>query len=385
MEPMNPLLLLRRHGQSYWLDNLTRDMLLDGELERRIVHEDCRGVTSNPAIFQKAISEGERYDEEIVRLVDEGLDTSQVYERLVIADIQAACDVLRPVYDASDGGDGFVSLEVSPHLAHRTDATLAEAVRLFEDVDRPNVLIKIPGTPAGVPAVEEALFRGVNVNITLLFSIQAYEAVAEAYLRALERRLEAGLELGSVRSVASFFLSRIDTLTDEWLERRAESVEDGAAALELRGNAAIANAKLAYQSFRRRIESDRWSELQRAGARPQRMLWASTSTKNPEYSDVKYVEPLIGEHTVNTMPERTIQAFRDHGTVSTTVEEGVEEARDAMRRLDAVGVDFDAVTAELLDQGVEKFVKPFDALLETLAERRTAHLERPEPVATTTD
>jgi transaldolase len=344
-------------------------MLVEGTLRHRVETEDLRGVTSNPAIFHKAISGGEEYDEAIDRLAAEGLSVVEIYERLTVADVQGACDVLRPVYDVSQGVDGYVSLEVSPHLAHDTDGTLQEARRLFAAVDRPNVLIKIPGTPAGVQAIEEALFDGLNINVTLLFSIPAYEAIADAYVRALERRLEAGRALDDVASVASFFLSRIDTLTDARLEELADAVDPGARSelVSLRGQAAVANAKLAYQNFRSRIESARWEALAREGARPQRMLWASTSTKDPEYSDVKYVEPLIGPHTVNTMPESTIRAFVDHGTVAETVEEGVDEAHRVMDRLADVGIDFDAVTDALLEQGVEKFVKPFDALLEALA------------------
>ncbi len=373
---MNPLQQLRRHGQSFWLDNLTREMIENGELARRIIEEDLRGVTSNPAIFQKAISEGEEYDEDIARYAAEGLSVAEIYERLTVSDVRAACDVLHEVWESSGGEDGYVSLEVSPHLAHETDATLEEAARLYAAVDRPNVLIKIPGTPEGVPAVRQALFEGINVNITLLFSIGAYEAVAGAYLDALESRLEAGRRATDVASVASFFLSRIDTLTDKKLEALKETV-NGAAAAELddlKGQAAIANAKLAYASFERLISSERWTRLADRGARPQRMLWASTSTKDPAYSDVKYVEPLIGPWTINTMPESTIQAFLDHGRVESTIGDGVERAAWVMSRLAAAGVDFEQVTRELLDEGVEKFVQPYDRLLESLAERRDALL-----------
>jgi transaldolase len=366
---MNPLLQLHTHGQSYWLDNLTREMLVEGTLRHRVETEDLRGVTSNPAIFHKAISGGEEYDEAIDRLAADGLSVLEIYEQLTVTDVQGACDVLRPVYDTSGGVDGYVSLEVSPHLAHDTDGTLQEARRLFAAVDRPNVLIKIPGTPAGVPAIEEALYDGLNINVTLLFSITAYEAIADAYVRALERRVEEGRSIDDVASVASFFLSRIDTLTDARLEAVSDDGDaDGRSELAaLKGQAAVANAKLAYQNFKRRIESERWVALARQGARPQRMLWASTSTKDPEYRDVKYVEPLIGPHTVNTMPESTIRAFVDHGTVADTVEEGVEKAHRVMSCLADAGVDFGSVTDELLEQGVEKFVKPFDALLEALA------------------
>ncbi|MDX1578028.1 MAG: transaldolase [Gemmatimonadota bacterium] len=368
---MNALQRLWDHGQSFWLDNLTRGMLRSGELAERVREQGLRGVTSNPAIFQKAISGGEEYDGDIARFAEAGLDVREIYDRLTIADVRDACDVLREVWEASEGLDGYVSLEVSPHLAHDTEGTLREACRLYEEVDRANVLIKIPGTPEGVPAIRRALAAGVNVNVTLLFSIGAYEAVAEAYLDALEDRLRAGSRVDDMASVASFFLSRIDTLVDEKLEAIREDADPAVASEvgELLGQAAIANAKLAYRSFRRRLTSDRWHRLAEAGARPQRMLWASTSTKDPSYSDVKYVEPLIGPLTINTMPEKTATAFVDHGTVAETVEDGMEEAGRVMERLGAVGVDFDAVTDQLLEEGVEKFVVPFDRLLATLGDR----------------
>lgn len=368
---MNALERLREHGQSFWLDNLTRRMLTSGELARRVAEEGLRGVTSNPAIFHLAISEGEEYDADIARFASEGLDAPRVYERLTVADVQGACDVLRPVWEETDGIDGYVSLEVSPHLAHDTEGTLEEARRLFAAVERPNVLIKIPGTEAGVPAVREALIDGINVNITLLFSLDAYEAVAVAYLDALEERREAGRRVDDVASVASFFLSRIDTETDARLDALAAAADEETAARirELRGGAAIANAKLAYRSFDARLAGERWSKLEADGARPQRMLWASTSAKDPSYSDVKYVEPLIGPWTINTMPESTAQAFLDHGEVDDTVRHDVGEAERVMERLAEVGVDFDDVTRTLLDQGVDKFIAPYDRLLESLEGR----------------
>ena len=370
---MNALQELCRYGQSFWLDNLSRGMIRSGELARRVEEEGLRGVTSNPAIFHKAITEGEEYDEDIAAYGAAGLSVEEAYERLVVADVQAACDVLRPVWEESDGLDGYVSLEVSPHLAHDTDATLSDAVRLAGDVDRGNLLIKIPGTPEGVPAIRQAVFEGISVNVTLLFSLGAYEAIAEAYIEALEQRLDAGRRVDDVASVASFFLSRIDSLTDDRLEAIAAS--DPARADEaraLRGEAAIANAKLAYRSFSERISSDRWERLASRGARPQRMLWASTSTKDPAYRDVKYVEPLIGDLTINTMPESTIEAFLDHGVVADTVADGMAEAATTMERLAAVGIDFDDVTDTLLREGVEKFVVPFDRLLESLEQRLTS-------------
>lgn len=373
----SPLLGLLDHGQSYWLDNLTRGMIDSGALERRVREEGLRGVTSNPSIFQKAITGGTEYDEQIADLMDRRLPVSRIYERLVVDDIRDACDVLRPVYDDSGGTDGFVSLEVSPYLAHDTGGSVEEALRLYDAVDRPNVFIKIPGTDAGVPAVEELLYRGVNVNITLLFSIDAYEAVARAYLRAMERRHEEGKSLDDVASVASFFLSRIDVLVDNVLGHRIRGGTAGDEVSSLMGRAGIANAKLAYGRFRELFGGDRWAALEDAGAHVQRMLWASTSTKDPMYSDIRYVEPLIGPHTVNTLPERTIRAFDDHGTVATTVEDGVDEARRVMQRLSEVGIDFEHVTEQLLHEGVQKFIDPYDSLMATLAERYERHADWP--------
>lgn len=367
---MSALLQLQEHGQSYWLDNLTRGMLVDGGLARRVETEGLRGVTSNPAIFHNAITGSAQYDEDIARFTARGLGVEEVYDRLTIADVQGACDVLRSVWESSGGVDGYVSLEVSPHLANDTEGTVREARHLHEEVARENVLIKIPGTPAGVPAIRQALFEGVNVNVTLLFSIAAYEAVADAHTEALEQRIEAGRPVDDVASVASFFVSRIDALTDRKLGALADAAEGNSARVEaLLGKAAIANAKLAYVGFQRRLATDRWARLARLGARPQRMLWASTSTKNPAYSDVMYVEPLIGDLTVNTLPEKTIDAFRDHGRVAGTLTEGVDEARRTMAELAAVGIELDEVTDQLLAEGVEKFAVPFDQLLASLAER----------------
>lgn len=367
---MSALLQLQEHGQSYWLDNLTRGMLVDGELARRVETEGLRGVTSNPAIFHNAITGSAQYDEDIARFTARGLGVEDVYDRLTIADVQGACDVLRDVWESSGGVDGYVSLEVSPHLANDTEGTVREARRLHDEVARDNVLIKIPGTLAGVPAIRQALFEGVNVNVTLLFSIAAYEAVADAHTEALEQRVEAGRPIDDVASVASFFVSRIDALTDRKLDALADAAEADSARIEaLSGKAAIANAKLAYVGFQRRLATDRWARLARLGARPQRMLWASTSTKNPAYSDVMYVEPLIGDLTVNTLPEKTIDAFRDHGRAAGTLTEGVDEAHRTMAELAAIGIELDEVTDQLLAEGVEKFAVPFDQLLASLAER----------------
>ena len=302
---------------------------------------------------------------------------AEIYEALVVSDIQDACDILRTVYDDTQGADGFVSLEVSPYLAHETHGSIEEARRLFREVDRPNVLIKIPGTVAGVPAIEQLLTEGINVNITLLFSIRAYEAVAEAYMRALERRVEAGQAIDRLGSVASFFLSRIDVLVDELLSHRIRSnatADYRHRPEHLLGRIATANAKLAYQSFKRIVAGERWQALQAKGARFQRVLWASTSTKNPLYSDVKYVEPLIGPGTVNTMPDRTIAAFADHGKVDATVEQGIEESERVLADLEATGIDLDRVTDQLLEEGIQKFIDPFDQLMATLAAERVRFL-----------
>jgi transaldolase len=367
---MNPLVQLMECGQSYWLDNLTRAMIMSGDLKRRVSEEGLRGVTSNPAIFHKAIAGSEDYDAQIRELAAAGKDVAEIYERLVVTDVRDACDVLRPVYDASQGVDGFVSLEVSPHLAHDTEGTMLEARRLFQAVRRPNLLIKIPGTLEGIPAVEEMLYEGMNINITLLFAIGRYEAVAEAYMRAFERRLAQGKGVDRVASVASFFLSRIDVLTDELLGELMKKKANPSAE-RLLGRFANANAKLAYQSFKGMVAGKRWRGLEERGARVQRLLWASTSTKNPRYSDVYYVEPLVGAHTVNTMPNETIAAFADHGrVVKDAVESGVDEARQVLADLRKLGIDPDRVTDQLLREGVQKFIEPFDKLLGTLAEKR---------------
>jgi transaldolase/glucose-6-phosphate isomerase len=368
---MEILLDLLEHGQSYWLDNLTRGMIRDGTLERRVRVEGLRGVTSNPAIFHKAIASSPDYDEQIQVLADEGASVERIYEALVVTDIQEACDVLRPVYDSSEAVDGYVSLEVSPYLVHDTAGSLEEARRLWTAVGRPNLMIKIPGTRAGVPAIEELLYEGINVNVTLLFAVNAYEDVARAYMRALQRRAAEGKTLDSVASVASFFLSRIDVLVDALLAHHVSSSSDSPAAQDLYGLVAVASAKLAYRSYRAMAGETEWQALADSGARPQRLLWASTSTKNPLYDPVRYVEPLIGRDTVNTMPEVTIEAFAKSGQITAdSVEQGVEESERVFRDLARVGIDMTAVNEQLLAEGAQKFLDPFDALLTGLAVRR---------------
>ena len=340
-----------------------------GELSRLIEDDGISGITSNPAIFAAAIEGSDAYDAQIRELADGDTETLALYESLAIDDIRAAADLLRSTFEGSAGTDGFVSLEVNPHLARDTAGTLAEAERLWRAVDRPNLMIKIPGTPEGLPAIEEALCRGININVTLLFSVDAYADVMQAHLRGLERRRAEGLPLAGVASVASFFLSRIDTLIDKQLD--AVSGERKEAAQALRGEAAVASARSAYRLWRGIYSGERWERLAEAGAQVQRPLWASTSTKDPSYPDTKYVEPLVGEMTVNTMPETTIDAFRDHGTVTPgSIEQGVEAAAAVPARLAALGIDLQAATDALVEEGIVKFEKPFDALLANLEEKR---------------
>ncbi len=355
---------LDAQGQSIWLDNLTRDMIRGGRLAG-LIRAGVTGVTSNPAIFHKAISAGEGYDADIRSLAEGGADATAIYEGLAIRDIQDACDLFRPVHEASNGTDGYVSLEVSPHLARNTQGTIDEARRLWAAVGRENVLIKIPGTPEGIPAIQTCLTEGIHVNITLLFSLEAYGAVMEAHLAAMEARMARGLDLANVASVASFFLSRIDSAVDAKLDALGTS-----AATALKGTAAVASAKLAYRAWSAVYSGERWEKLKAAGARVQKPLWASTSTKDPSYPDLKYVEPLIGPFTVNTLPDETLDALLDHGTVAKTVADQVDQAREALTALAGVGIALEAVTDDLVREGIEKFVAPFDTLLAGIDARR---------------
>lgn len=367
MADTNPLHRLHPLGQSVWLDYIRRGLLRSGELADMIARYDLRGVTSNPTIFEQAIVSSDDYDDALQGLAAAGVAPGSAYEALAIDDIQAACDLFRPVYDAADGHDGFVSLEVSPELADDTAATLEEARRLWTAVDRPNLMVKVPGNAAGVPAIESLIAEGINVNVTLLFSLAAYEAVMEAYLRGLERRQQTSQPLSRVASVASFFVSRVDSAIDAQLEALAGRAEDGerkAHLLGLRGKAAVANAQLAYERFQQVFSGDRWEALRQAGAHVQRPLWASTSTKNPAYRDVVYVERLIGPHTVNTMPLATVEAFADHGEAARTVDADYAAARADLAALEAAGIDLDAVTDHLLADGVAKFAKSFRELME---------------------
>lgn len=365
---MNPLKALNDHGQAVWMDYIRRDMLTGGELERLVREDGLTGVTSNPAIFEKAIGGSDEYDDQLGALLAEGgRPVGEIYEALAFEDIRLAADILRPVYDSSAGADGFVSLEVSPHLAYDTEGTLAQAHHLWRSVDRPNLMIKVPATDEGIPAVERLLADGINVNITLMFSLDDYEAVAQAYLRGVERAADPA----GAASVASFFVSRVDSKVDALLE-----ADGRPEALALRGKIGIANSKLAYRRYQEIFEGEPFAALAERGARPQRVLWASTSTKNPAYRDVLYVEELIGPQTVNTLPPQTLEAFRDHGRVRQALTEDVEVAAAQIEALAALGIDIDAVTDELQREGVEKFAAPFDELLATLRSKRAALLER---------
>ena len=350
---MNPLLKLNEFGQSVWLDYIRRDFVLNGELAKLIREDGLAGLTSNPAIFEKAIGGGNEYAPAIRALKQRGLSAMALYETLAIEDIQAAADQFRPVFDAGKGHDGYVSLEVSPYLARDTAATVVEAKRLWREVSRPNLMIKVPATLEGLPAIELLISQDMNVNVTLLFSQAMYEKVAERYIAGLERRAAEGGDLGRISSVASFFISRIDAAMDPLLPEA------------LRGKTAIANAMLAYDSYKRLFSGPRWENLAKKGARPQRLLWASTSTKNPAYRDVMYVEELVGSNTVNTLPPATLESFRDHGVPRASLEEDSGAARAT---LEAVGkhASLDEVTDKLLDDGVKLFADAFDKLLKAV-------------------
>ncbi len=375
---MSALLDLARFDQSYWLDDLSRPMIESGELDRRITEEGLTGVTVNPAIFRAALHASDAYDRQIEALA--GQPSNSIYEALLVTDVRDACDVLRSVYERTDGRDGFVSLEISPHLARSTSASIDEARRFWEAVARPNLLIKIPGTSEGVSVVEALLFEGINVNITLLFAVERYEEVALAYMRALERRKAANAPLAGIASVASFFLSRIDTAVDEQLRQKVASGLPQAE--RLLGKCAVANARLAYRRFRQLGFSERWRSLEAAGAHRQRLLWASTSTKNPSYHELMYVEPLIGPHTITTLPRKTSAAFAERGTASATLEQGLEEAIAILRDLATVGIDLSRVNRRLLDEGIEKFVEAFDDILQTIAAKSAARAVKTQGTST---
>jgi transaldolase len=367
----NPLLKLSAFGQSIWLDYIRRQMIDAGELKKLIDEDGLKGVTSNPAIFQKAIAGSADYDEAIRTLAQAGKSVEAIYQVLTVEDVQRAADLFRPTYDRMAGQDGFVSLEVNPHLAHNTQGTVAEARLLWQALARPNVLIKVPATQAGLPAIRQLISEGINVNITLLFGLPRYREVAEAYIAGLEARAAQGQPLNRVASVASFFLSRIDVLLDPRLEKLAAAGGPQAqTARDLIGQVAIASAKKAYRIYQEIFGSARFQKLAAPGARVQRLLWASTSTKNPAYPDLKYVEPLIGADTINTLPPDTLEAYRDHGDPAARLTEGVDRAVGNLARLPELGIDLDQATQQLEDEGVEKFNQPFDSLMATLEGKR---------------
>lgn len=358
----NPLRVVRQLGQSIWLDYLKRELLLNGALARLIRTDGLAGVTSNPAIFEKAIREGREYDASIRELAERGFSAAAIYDALTIEDVGTAADLFRSVYEETQGRDGYVSLEVSPDLAHDTARTVEEAQRLWARLRRPNVMIKVPATPAGIPAIRRLIASGVNVNVTLLFSVRRYREIADAYMAGLEDRGDA--PLAPLASVASFFLSRIDTLVDQRLDAIGNST-----ARALRGRAAIASARLAYQLYKELIAGSRWQALARGSANPQRLLWASTSTKDPAYDDIKYVEALIGRDTVNTLPPETLDAYRAHGNPAMRLEDELPRAQSLPAELAALGIDLEQVAQQLEEEGVRKFAEPYDKLLAALNAR----------------
>lgn len=362
--PDAPLPTLLRLGQSIWLDYIHRDLLHSGELMRLIESRSVRGVTSNPTIFEQAVAKGSSYDEAIGRLAAQGKDGAAIFEALAVEDVTAACDLFQPIYEMSGGNDGFVSIEVSPRLARDAGATIAEARRLWQAVNRPNVLIKIPGTAEGLPAVTQAIAEGINVNVTLLFAVTMYERVIAAYLAGLEQRLASGHPVEAVRSVASFFVSRVDTEVDKRLEVKLRSDASLRLRIEaLLGTAAIANAKLAYQTYVAWFEAERFRHLMARGAAVQRPLWASTSTKNPKYSETMYVEGLIGPDTINTLPPATLEAFAQHGIARRTIDADLDTARQQLADLERLGIAMEDVTDFLIVDGVKRFADSYAALL----------------------
>jgi transaldolase len=377
----NPLKRIQEFGQSVWLDFIRRRMLVRGELKQLIEEDGLRGITSNPAIFEKSISGSNDYLSDVRALVEEGRGAVEIYETLAIGDLQQAADAFRPVFDASDGRYGFVSLEVSPLVAMDTSGTVKEALRLWRALDRPNVYIKVPATREGLPAIQQLISEGINVNVTLLFGLERYRAVTDVYMTGLEQRVAAGRPIDRIASVASFFLSRIDLLVDPLLE---EKMKDGGPQADiadsLRGEVAIASAKIAYQIYKEVFSSERFQKLAAKGARTQSVLWASTSTKNPSYSDVKYVEALIGPDTINTLPMETLNAYRDHGDPAFRLEMDIDKARKILETLPEVGINMEEVTQQLEDEGVDKFVKPFESLIAALEEKGKEALSEPVDV-----
>ncbi|WP_417369162.1 transaldolase [Gelidibacter japonicus] len=359
---MNPLNKIQQHGQSIWLDLLDREIMNTGKLQSLIDDDDLRGLTSNPSIFEKAISGSADYDDDIANLSKNEDNNSAIFFDMAIADIQRAADIFKPVFDKTEGKDGFVSLEVSPYLALDTDGTIEQARELWKKVNRKNVMIKIPGTKQGLPAIRECLREGININVTLLFGLPRYREITEAFMGGLEDRLKEGHSIKDVASVASFFLSRIDVMVDPMLKEKNAD--------HLVGEIAIASAKKAYQIYLDMIASDRYKKLAAKGAQTQRVLWASTSAKDPSFSDVKYVEPLIGKDTINTLPMETIDAFRDHGKVADTITKDIDSANKAMDDLKNLGIDIETITQRLENEGIEKFNKAYEQLLKSIADQK---------------
>jgi len=359
----NKVKQIHSFGQSIWLDFIDRDIIASGKLKKLIDEDGVCGVTSNPAIFEKAITSSDDYDDQIRTLSDSDKTNEEIFFGLAITDIKNATDVFRPVYDKANGADGFVSLEVSPFLALDTEATTKQAAELWKAVDRKNVMIKIPGTQPGLEAIRRSIAAGININVTLLFGLPRYEEVTEAYLSGLEDRVAKGLPIDHISSVASFFLSRIDVLVDPML--------DGKGLGDIKGEVAIASAKLAYEIYKRVFSGPRWDALAAKGAKVQRLLWASTSSKNPAFKDTKYVEALIGPDTVDTVPLETIEAFRDHGIAANTLEDDLDKATQTMNRLKNNGINIDAITQQLEDEGIEKFNKPFEKLLQAIEDQKS--------------
>ena len=375
----NPLIELTKLGQSIWHDNIERKLVTSGQLKRLIDEDGLSGVTSNPAIFEKAIVGSELYADQMREAAEAGKSPQEVYEALAIRDIQMAADVLADVYRRTGGTDGFVSLECSPLLANDTQATIEEARRLWRLVDRKNAMIKIPGTAEGMPAIEQSIYDGININITLLFSLHAYEQTMEAYIRGLERRAAENKPIDNISSVASFFVSRIDSAVDKELESRIDKTTDPEERTKLQsllGRIAIANAKMAYQRYKKVFHGNRFAAMKQKGAQLQRPLWASTSTKNPVYPDVYYVEALIGAETVDTLPPATINAFRDHGRSRISIEDNLDEEKLLLARLEEVGMSLDQVTEYVLTDGVRLFVEPFEKLLKTIESRAAEIVQR---------
>lgn len=354
-------------GQSIWLDFIDRKIMDLGTLKKLITEDGVRGITSNPAIFEKAISSSSDYDVDIKDLAQQKISNEAVFYKIAVGDIQRAADFFKPVYEEEvNGADGYVSLEVSPHLARDTEGTINQALELWKAVDRPNIMIKIPGTAEGLPAIRKCISEGLNVNVTLLFGLERYEAVAEAYIAGLEDRVHAGKPVEHIASVASFFLSRIDVMTDPILEDKGLG--------QLKGEVAIASAKKAYQIYKKVFNSERFKKLEARGAKPQRLLWASTSTKNPDYPDTKYVEPLIGPNTVNTLPMETLQAFRVHGQAAGRLEEDLDKVSQTLEQLQKAGINLHDITQKLEEEGIDKFNKPYDKLLDAIGTKREKKL-----------